>query len=64
VGEIAMQGISGLTVALIIAAIGFLGLGYGVHELMTHAGTDAGLKTVGAFAVYFLMCLAIIRMAR
>ncbi len=59
-----MQGISGLTVALTIATIGFLGLGYGVYEMMTHAGTDVGIKTAGAFAVYFLMCLAIIRLAR
>jgi hypothetical protein len=59
-----MQGIAGLTIALVIAAIGFLGLGFGVYELMTHAGTDAGLKTAGAFAVYFIMCLAIIGLAR
>jgi len=59
-----MQGIASLTVALTIATIGFLGLGYGVYELMTHAGPDAGLKTAGAFAVYFLMCMAIICLAR
>jgi len=59
-----MQGVSGLTVALIITAIGFLGLGYGTYELMTHTGTDAGLKTIGALAVYVLMCLAITRLAR
>jgi hypothetical protein len=58
-----MQGIAGLTVALIVAAIGFLGLGYGVYELMDHGGPDAGLQTLGAFAVYFLVCLALTRLA-
>jgi len=59
-----MQGVVALTISLIIAAIGLLGLGYGVNEMMTHAGPDAALKTAGAFAVYFLGCLSLILMAR
>ncbi len=59
-----MQGTASLTIALIIAAVGFLGLGYGTYELMTHAGSDAALKTASAFAVYFIGCLSLILMMR
>jgi len=57
-----MQGTASLTIALIIAAVGLLGLGYGTYEMMTHAGSDAALTTAGAFAVYFLACLALSRL--
>jgi ABC-type proline/glycine betaine transport system permease subunit len=52
-----------LTVALIVAALGLLGLGYGVYEMMTHAGPDAALKTAGGLAVYVIVCLALARLS-
>ncbi len=58
-----MQGMASLTVALIIAALGFFGLGYGVYEMMTHAGPDAALKTAGGLAVYVIVCLALTRLS-
>lgn len=58
-----MQGMVSLTVALIIATLGFFGLGYGVYEMMTHAGPDAALKTAGGLAVYVIVCLALTRLA-
>ena len=61
--EIDMQGMASLTVALIIAALGLLGLGYGVYEMMTHAGPDAALKTAGGLAVYVIVCLALARLS-
>jgi hypothetical protein len=62
-GEIDMQGMASLTVALIIAALGLLGLGYGVYEMMTQAGPDAALKTAGGLAVYVIVCLALARLS-
>lgn len=59
-----MQGMGSLTVALIITAIGLLGLGYGVSEMMTHAGPDAALKTAGGLAVYVIVCLSLLGMTR
>ena len=51
------------TVALIVAALGLLGLGYAVYEMMTHAGPDAALKTAGGLAVYVIVCLALVRLS-
>jgi hypothetical protein len=62
-GEIDMQGMASLTVALIVATLGLFGLGYGVFEMMTHAGPDAALKTAGGLAVYVIVCLALVRLS-
>ena len=53
-----MRGGFGVLVGILLFTVGLFGLGFALHQMMTHADPDAGLKALAGLGTFIVVCLA------
>ncbi len=59
-----MHGTSGVLVGLALFAVGFLGLGVAIDQMMTHANPNGGIISVAGLGAFVAACLAMLAIIR
>ena len=53
-----MRGAFGMLVGVLLFVVGLSGLGFALHQMMTHTDPDAGLKALAGLGTYLVVCMA------
>jgi hypothetical protein len=53
-----MRGTFGVLVGILLFVVGLSGLGFALHQMMTHADPDASLKALAGLGTFIVASLA------
>ena len=53
-----MRGVFGVLVGILLFVVGLSGLGFALHQMMTHTDPDAGLKALAGLGTFIVASLA------